>query len=146
VGVTGLADPKIQAYLATKDVVLLATVNPDGSPLAMPMWFLHDPTTITMLSIKTLAKVRNLENDPRVAVVAESGGRDDIRGVAVRGRAAFITEATERARLADRFLAKYDPQLARIWNGRQIPANRVLFRVEPTHVRSWGLGLAEQNP
>ena len=66
-----LDDPKIERFLATKDVVVLATVQADGSPLAMPMWFLHDPAELTMISVAATQKVRNLRRDPRVCVVAE---------------------------------------------------------------------------
>jgi PPOX class probable F420-dependent enzyme len=135
-----LDDPTVQAYLGTKDVVLLATVNPDGSPLAMPMWFLHDAEAITMISVDGLAKVRNLRRDPRVCVVAESGTRGDIRGVSVRGRAVFLDDSPARRALVDRFHAKYDPNLARLWGGHAMPANRVMFRIVPDRVRAWGLG------
>jgi PPOX class probable F420-dependent enzyme len=136
-----LADPKIQAFLATKYVVVLATVDPDGSPLAMAMWLLHDPEALTMISVANLAKVRNLRRDPRVSVVAETGtiGDDAIKGVAVRGRAEFLDESPARRRLVERFLAKYDPQLEKYWNGRVMPPNRVMFRIVPERVRSWGL-------
>lgn len=135
-----LADPEIQAFLATKEVVLLATLNPNGSPLAMPMWFLHDEATVTMISVEGLAKVRNLRRDPRVCVVAESGTREDIRGVTVRGRAEFLGDSPERRRMVDRFHEKYDPNLARLWKGHEMPPSRVMFRIGPEHVRSWGLG------
>jgi PPOX class probable F420-dependent enzyme len=133
-------DGHVQTFLATKDVVLLATVLPDGAPLAMPMWFLHDRTAITMISLDGSRKVLNLRRDPRVCVVAESGTRGDIRGVTVRGRAELLPESPERRRLVDRFLAKYDPNLERLWQGRAMPANRVMFRIVPERVRSWGLG------
>jgi len=29
--------------------------------------------------------------------------------------------------------------LAHLWGGRLMPANRVLFRIVPERVRSWGL-------
>jgi PPOX class probable F420-dependent enzyme len=135
-----LADTAVQAFLDTKDVVLLATVNPDGSPLAMPMWFLHDPSALAMISIDGLAKVRNLRRDPRVSVVAEAGTRGDVRGVSVRGRAEFLADTPERRALAQRFLGKYDPHLARLWKGDQMPPDRVMFRILPTDVRTWGLG------
>ena len=135
-----LADANVQAFLDTKDVVLLATVNPDGSPLAMPMWFLHDPSALTMISVDGLAKVRNLRRDPRVCVVAETGGRGDIRGVAVHGRAQLLDDTPDRRARAERFLAKYDPHLARLWKGRVMPPDRVMFRIAPGRVRTWGLG------
>jgi PPOX class probable F420-dependent enzyme len=139
---TAFADPKVQAFLATKYVVVLATVNSDGSPLAMAMWLIHDAEAITMISVDGLAKVRNLRRDPRVSIVAEAGtvGDDTIKGVAVRGRARFLDEDTpDRRRLVERFLRKYDPQLETYWKGRAMPANRVMFRIVPEHVRTWGL-------
>ena len=137
-----LDDPKIQAFLATKYVVVLATVNPDGSPLAMAMWFLHDSDALTMISVDNLGKVRNLRRDPRVCVVAETGtiGDDQIKGVAVRGRAEFLSDSPARQRLIERILGKYAPQLEKYWNGRVMPDNRVMFRIVPEHVRAWGLG------
>ena len=85
-GAAGLAALAVQAFLAAREVAVLATLNPDGSPLAMPMWFLADAEAIIMLSVDGLAKVRNLRADPRVSVVAEAGERGNIRGVAVQGR------------------------------------------------------------
>ena len=134
-----LTDPRLQAFLATKEVVVLATVQPDGAPLAMPMWFLPDGATLVMISVDGLQKVRNLRRDPRLCVVAETGTRGDIRGVTVRGRAEFLGDGPERRALADRFHAKYDPDLARLWGGQAMPPNRVMFRIVPDRVRSWGL-------
>ncbi|SRR6266581_2747719 len=98
----------IQRFLDTKEVVLLATLQADGAPLAMPMWFVHDPATLTMISVEGTQKVRNLRRDPRVCVVAEAvGGGGDERGVTVQGRAEFMPDGAERHALAERFLAKY---------------------------------------
>jgi PPOX class probable F420-dependent enzyme len=135
-----LAEPRIQQLLGARDVVLLATVQPDGAPLAMPMWFLHDAATLTMISVAGTQKVKNLRRDPRVCVVAEGGsGGGDVRGVAVHGRAEFLADGPERRALAERFLEKYHPYLARRWGGRAMPADRVMFRIVPSRVRSWGL-------
>jgi hypothetical protein len=136
-----LADPAVQRFLAARDVVLLATVQPDGAPLAMPMWFLHDPAGLAMISLAATPKVRNLRRDPRVCVVADAGdGGGDERGVTIHGRAEFLADGPERRALVERFHAKYDPRLARRWGGRAMPADRVMFRIVPSRVRSWGLG------
>jgi PPOX class probable F420-dependent enzyme len=135
-----LTEPRIQQLLGARDVVVLATVQPDGAPLAMPMWFLHDAATLTMISVAGTQKVKNLRRDPRVCVVAEGGsGGGDVRGVAVHGRAEFLADGPERRALAERFLEKYHPYLARRWGGRAMPADRVMFRIVPSRVRSWGL-------
>jgi PPOX class probable F420-dependent enzyme len=132
-------DPRAQRFLDTKDIVILATVGADGAPLAMPMWFLHDRTALTMISVDQTQKVRNLRRDPRVFVVAESGTRGDVRGVSVRGRAEFLADSAERRALVGRLLDKYHPHLERLWSGRVMPANRVVFRITPEHVHLWGL-------
>jgi nitroimidazol reductase NimA-like FMN-containing flavoprotein (pyridoxamine 5'-phosphate oxidase superfamily) len=106
----------------------------------MAMWFLHDPAELTMISVGATQKVRNLHRDPRVCVVAEGGPTGEVCGVAVHGRAAFLADGPARRALAERFVAKYDPYLERRWHGRTMPDDRVMFRIVPTGVRSWGLG------
>src|SRR5262245_1287989 len=134
-----LADPSVQRFLATKNIAILATVQADGAPLAMPMWFLHEPAALTMISVEGTQKVRNLRRDPRVCVVAEAvSSSGEIQGVTVVGRAEFLPDGAERRALAERFHAKY-PGLARLWGGRAMPANRVMFRIVPARVRAWGL-------
>ena len=43
------------------------------------------------------------------------------------------------ARAAARLVEKYQPYLERRWGGRAMPADRVMFRIVPERVRSWGL-------
>jgi len=132
-------DARIQRFLGTKEVIVLATVGADSAPLATPMWFLHDRAALTMISVDLTQKVRNLRRDPRVYVVAEAGTRGDVRGVAVRGHAQFLTDPGDRLAQATLLLDKYHPNLERLWSGRTMPANRVIFRIAPTHVYAWGL-------
>jgi len=134
-----LDEARIQRFLDGRDIVVLATVQPDGAPLAMPMWFLHDPAALTMISVAGTQKVRNLRRDPRVCVVAERGARGDVRGVSVHGRAEFLSDGPERRALAERLLEKYHPHLEQRWGGRGMPADRVMFRIVPERVRAWGL-------
>ena len=135
-----LESATIRGFLATRPVALLATVQADGAPLAMPMWFLHDAAAVTMISVEGTQKVRNLRRDSRVCVVAEAGGGEgNIRGVTVLGRAEFLAEGPERRALIERFHEKY-PRLQSIWGGRAMPSNRVMFRIVPERVKSWGLG------
>ena len=137
---TSLADPRVQQFLASKHVVVLATVRPDGAPFARAMWFVHDPEDLAMISVAGTPKVEQLRSDPRVCVVAETGTTSDIRNVTVRGRVVFLDDSPERRGLVDRFHAKYAPALERLWRGRTIPPDRVLFRIVPEQVRSHGLG------
>lgn len=135
----GLDDTRIQRFLATREVAVLATVQADGAPLAMPMWFLHAPDTLTMISVADTQKVRNLRRDPRVSVVAEAVVGGEVRGVTLQGRVEFLSDGPERRALIERFNEKYRG-LERLWAGKAMPANRVMFTIVPSRVRSWGLG------
>ena len=135
-----LADDHIQRYLGTKEVVVLATLGSDGAPHGMAMWFLHTPDAILMLTVADLQKVRDLRRDPRVAVVAESVVDGGPRGVSVRGRAQILDHSPERRAFVEAFLSRYHPRLERLWGARAMPSNRIMFKIAPSHVRSWGLG------
>jgi PPOX class probable F420-dependent enzyme len=135
-----LADDRIQRYLGTKEVVVLATLGADGAPHGMAMWFLHTPDAILMLTVADLKKVRDLRRDPRVAIVAESVVDGSPRGVSVRGHVEILDDSPERRAFVEAFLSRYHPRLERLWGARAMPSNRVMFKIAPSHVRSWGLG------
>jgi nitroimidazol reductase NimA-like FMN-containing flavoprotein (pyridoxamine 5'-phosphate oxidase superfamily) len=72
-------------------------------------------------------------------VVAETGTGSDIASVIIQGRAEFLSESPERRTLINRLLTKYHPHLERRWGGRAMPHDRVMFRIIPTRVTSFGL-------
>jgi len=82
---------------------------------------------------------RRFEKSWRSNVAVSTTREGAIRGVTVRGRAEFLADSPERRMLAARFLEKYEPRLERLWGGRAMPPDRVLFRIVPERVRSWGL-------
>jgi PPOX class probable F420-dependent enzyme len=106
-----LSDPRVQAFLATREVVVLATLQPDGSPLATPMWFVHDGDALTMVSEAHTQKVRNLRRDARVSVAAEAGTGADFRGIIVAGRGELLADPERQRPLVARLLDKYAPHL-----------------------------------
>jgi len=137
---SSLADRRIQEFLATREVVVLAMTRADGGPAATPMWCLPGADALYMISVDDTWKVRVLRHDPRVAVVAETTRADGaIRGVVITGRVEFLPDSAERGELAARFLERYHPRLERLWGGRTMPADRVMFRIVADRVRSWGL-------
>src|SRR6266545_238848 len=57
--------------LRTEPVIWLATARPDGQPQTLPVWFLWDGASFTLLSMPTAGKVRNIRANPRVALNLE---------------------------------------------------------------------------
>ena len=44
------SNDKVQQALDGPVTAVLATINADGSPLATPMWFVHDADSVGMFS------------------------------------------------------------------------------------------------
>ena len=82
-----LADDRIQRYLGTKEVVVLATLGADGAPHGMAMWFLHTPDAILMLTRRRPAEgARPAARSPRRRGGGERGGGRHPRRGGARAR------------------------------------------------------------
>jgi PPOX class probable F420-dependent enzyme len=122
-------------HLREEVVVWLTSVTPAGAPLPNPVWFLWDgDETVTMYSMPG-ARVRNVEANPHVALNFAGDGRGgDI--VVLSGRATVDPAAPPVTAAAD-YLAKYEPQIARIGMTPETFAERysVPLRIELTRLR-----------
>ncbi len=135
-----LGDAAIQRFLDTREVVVLATVQKDGAPLITPMWFVADAVALYVVTLANSQKVRNMRRDARVCVVAERGSRGaEVCGVTIQGHAEFLEQPTAYRPVIERLLQKYDPHLATRWGGTTLPPDRVVVRIVPRKVYSWGL-------
>src|SRR5580700_11719661 len=84
------------AFLAAGRKVQLATINPDGSPHLVTMYYVLTGGEITFWTYRSSQKARNLARDPRVTCLVETGEEYfDLRGVQVRGRARVVEEPAE---------------------------------------------------
>ena len=82
----------------------LTTVRPDGMPQPIPVWFLWDGDTFLIFSEPTAKKVRNLTDNPKVALHLDGDGRGgDI--VVVTGEARVADPPSEQQ--MSEYLAKY---------------------------------------
>ncbi len=133
-----LSHPAIHPFISAKSVAVLATVQASGAPLAMPMWFIHDERAIIMISEAGLQKVKNLRRDPRVCVVVEGEVQGTVAGVILQGSVCFLESPEARTPYVDALHAKYGTSLAGRWGGRDMPADRVMFRIEADRVSVWG--------
>jgi PPOX class probable F420-dependent enzyme len=132
------SDREVQEAFNGPLTVVLATINPDGSPLATPMWFVHDADGIGMVSVDGLQKIRNLRRDPRLSVMAETHAAEGLQCVIVQGSAEFLDSAADRSALGASFVEKYGESIEKRWGGAVVPDDRALFRIHPQRVKLWG--------
>lgn len=135
-----------QAELLNEARVLqVASINRDGTPHLVPMWFvLDDEGLITFTTYATAQKTLNLDRDPRVTVLAETGTiYNELRGVSIDARAEVVRDPHVTARTLALVGAKYAnrPRPERPSTPpTELPAGaskRVTVRVHPIRVRSW---------
>jgi len=92
-----MTSEEADAFLAGSKTMILCSIGPDGVPHPMPMWFGIEPDgAIVMTTFTKSQKIRNLERDPRVSLLVESGEEyAELQGVLLYGSADLVPE-TER--------------------------------------------------
>ena len=62
---------EVEAFLDAPNICVLATTGADGSPHAMPMWYLYQDGDILFAAGRKSQKVRNIERTGRATVVVD---------------------------------------------------------------------------
>jgi PPOX class probable F420-dependent enzyme len=130
--VTMTAD-EAQALLASSRKLQLATLNPDGTPHLVTMFYVMQDGQIAFWTYRASQKARNLSRDPRVTCLVETGEDyfagtvrcvEDPDGVLEIGRGV----AAAMAGGPDGVVEEYVQQAAR---------KRVGYLVQPARIISW---------
>jgi len=91
-------------FLRGRRVAVLTTINPDGTPLQTPVWYLYQDGLFHIRTSSKSAKARNIRRDPRVSLCVQDE-RPPYRGVTVKGSAAVQPEEPElSARMSRHYL------------------------------------------
>ncbi len=61
-------DQKVERLFQGKNLVFIATINPDGSPQLTPVWGNYHDNHIFINTAEGRIKHKNVQRDPRVAV------------------------------------------------------------------------------
>jgi PPOX class probable F420-dependent enzyme len=137
-----MTDAEIEDFLGDSKKVQVATVNPDGSPHLTTLFYVVDDGRIAFWTYGRSQKIKNLERDPRITCLVETG--DDyfeLRGVSISGRAELVTDEDGIRRIgtavASRMVDGADlGDIGRDEVERQVK-KRVGVVVVPTRTASW---------
>ncbi|MEO0564845.1 MAG: TIGR03618 family F420-dependent PPOX class oxidoreductase [Chloroflexota bacterium] len=87
--VPGTTDAELDAFLSQPSLVArLSTINPDGTPHTMPIWYEWRDGEIIVSTQVIQRKVKNMQRDPRVTVLIDTCDFP-YRGVMIYGEASF---------------------------------------------------------
>lgn len=89
-----MTDEERKQFLAAAQTIIINSIAPDGYPHPMPMWFgVDDDGSVVMTTFTKSQKIRNIERDPRVSLLVESGTvYNELRGVVIYGKAELVRE------------------------------------------------------
>jgi PPOX class probable F420-dependent enzyme len=84
---------EVADLLAANRKVQLATINPDGYPHLVTMYYTLVDGKIAFWTYRTSQKALNLARDPRISCLVETGNAYfDLRGVQIQGTVGTITD------------------------------------------------------
>ncbi len=96
-----LTDAEVEEYLDSRPGwIMLTTIGRDGYPHTVPIGYFRLGDEIYMGCRHPTQKTLNVERNPKVSLLVESGGSmQDIKGVMIQGEADLVLDDAERLEL-----------------------------------------------
>jgi len=135
-----MKDEEIRAFLEEQRILQVATIDHDGWPHLIAMWYALINDQIVFWTYAKSQKAVNLQRDARLTCLVETGERyDELRGVQIKGRAIINDDRETIQRIGEVIYERYTGPLndaSRQMVAAQAP-KRVLVFVEPVEIVSW---------
>jgi len=107
-----MSEDEIWRFIESQKTVQFASIDRDGTPHVVPLWFGIVDGEIVLETFTKSQKVKNLERDPRVTLLFEDGEvYEELKGVQIRGRAELHKDVDTVHRLHMAVLRRNTPEL-----------------------------------
>jgi PPOX class probable F420-dependent enzyme len=135
-----MSDEEIRAFLQEQRTLQVATIDHDGWPHLIAMWYVLINDQVVFWTYAKSQKAANMRRDDRLTCLVETGVRyDELRGVQIKGRAIIKNDRETVQRIGEAIFERYTGALnenTRLLVAVQAP-KRVLVFVEPVEIISW---------
>ena len=133
-------DEEIRAFLEEQRTLQVATIDHDGWPHLVAMWYVLINDEVVFWTYARSQKAINLQRDPRLTCLVEAGERyEELRGVQIKGRAVINGDRATVQQIGETIWERYTGPLND--NTRQMvttqATKRVVIFVKPVEVASW---------
>jgi len=103
-----MSPDEVAAFLAEARTLQVATINPDGTPHLVAMWFAMRDADPAFWTYAKSQKIANLRRDPRISVLVESGDRyEELRGVSFVGHVELVEDRAAVLELGEQIFERY---------------------------------------
>jgi len=108
-----MSDREAWDFIASRKSMQVATLSRDGAPHLTTLWFALVDGKLVFETFSKSQKIKNLERDPRIAVLFEDGLEyGDLRGVSINGRAELVNDPERVHVLARAVMRRNQPSLS----------------------------------
>jgi PPOX class probable F420-dependent enzyme len=135
-----MTSAEVAAFLEASRKVQLATINRDGTPHLVTMYYVVTDGLITFWTYRSSQKALNLARDPRITCLVEDGNEYfDLRGVSVQGAVRTVEDPAGVLAIGRRVSAVTLNQHEGLADDyvEHTARKRLGYVVEPTRVISW---------
>ncbi len=137
---TSMTPQEVYAFLDAKPGwMILSTIGRDGYPHSVPLGYFRLGDLIYMGCRAGTQKVKNIERNPQVSLVLETGRTmADIKGVMIQGQGRVYADAENLLRLrreAERLRGVPEAERTQV-----APVGSAYIEVAPRRVISWDYG------
>ncbi len=103
-----MSDPEVLAFLDQQRTLICATVDRDGWPHLMPLWYVVRDGELWSWTYARSQKVRNLERNDRCTVQVETGTEyAELRGVMIKTHAEIVRDVASVGALGSEIFGRY---------------------------------------
>ncbi len=136
-----MTESEMWDFIEEQKSVQVATINRDGSPHLTTLWFAVVDGQIVLETFTKSQKVVNLQRDPRIALLLESGEvYDQLKGVSINATAELVDEVDAVHRLHTAVLKRNTPGVPEETLDKvsaSMAHKKTAILVKPDRVMSW---------
>ncbi len=134
-------DEEIRSFLEEQRIVQIATLDHDGWPHLVAMWYTLINDQIVFWTYAKSQKAVNLRRDARLTCLVETGERyEELRGVQIKGQASIGDNRETVQRMGEVIWERYTGGPLNDTTRQMViaqAAKRVVVFVEPVEMVSW---------
>jgi len=127
-------------FLQRQLTIVLSSIDRHGYPHSVAMWYVMEDGRALMTTYAKSQKTLNIQRNPKVALLAESGASyDTLKGVLIRGHAEVRSDVDACVHTLTRIHQKMTGAMPEGIEEalKQQARKRVLITVHPERVSSW---------
>jgi PPOX class probable F420-dependent enzyme len=136
-----MTEAELWAFIESQKSVQVATLNRDGTPHLMPLWFAIDAGAVILETFSKSQKIKNLERDPRITILFEAGDvYNELRGASISATAELVKDVERVHALHMQVLLRNSPEIPEAVleeATRSMASKKTAIVIRPEKVVSW---------